>query len=76
MALQFPSMKGGQVLRLLKNIGYTVERQKGSHRWLVADNRPSLVFAWHDNADVPPQALKKLLVKQVGLTNEEIAKLL
>lgn len=76
MALQFPSMKGSQVLRLLKRVGYRVRSQRGSHCKLVADNRPPLVFAWHDNADVSPQALKNLLVKQVGLTDEEIAKLL
>ena len=69
-------MKGSQVLRLLKKVGYTVDRQRGSHRKLVADNRPPLVFGWHDNADVSPQALKNLLVKQVGLTDEEIAELL
>lgn len=76
MALQFPSMKGSQVLRPLKRVGYRIARQRGSHCKLVADNRPPLVFGWHDNADVSPQALKNLLVKQVGLTDEEIAELL
>ncbi len=76
MARRFPSMKGGQVLRLLKKLGYEVERQRGSHCTLVAANRPPLVFAWHDSADVSPQALKHLLVRQVGLTDEEIAEVL
>ena len=45
MALQFPSMKGSQVSRLLKRIGYRARSQRDSHCKLVADNRPPLVFA-------------------------------
>ena len=76
MTRQFPSKKGNQVLRLLKKLGYTVTRTTGSHRKLEADGRPTIFFAWHDSADVSPTALRKLLVEQVGLNDDEIARVL
>jgi predicted RNA binding protein YcfA (HicA-like mRNA interferase family) len=69
----FPSLKAQQLLRILtrKPLGYSVVRQTGSHRKLEADGRPSINFAWHDSATVPPGAVRKLLVSNIGLTEEE-----
>jgi len=69
----FPSLKAQQLLRILirKPLGYRVARQKGSHRWLEADGRPPINFAWHDGATVPPGAVRALLMAKIGLTEEE-----
>lgn len=69
----FPSLKAQQLLRILlrKPLSYKVVRQNGSHRWLEADGRPEVLFAWHDKATVPPSRVKKLLVTRIGLTEEE-----
>ncbi len=73
---QLPALKSRQVLKLLLKIGYRQERQRGSHRKLVADGRKTIVFAFHDGATVPPAALRVMLVKRAGLTDREIADLL
>jgi predicted RNA binding protein YcfA (HicA-like mRNA interferase family) len=69
----FPSLKAKQLLRVLKRkpLSYTVTSQKGSHRKLEADGRPTINFAWHDGATVGPSQVKKLLVTKIGLTEEE-----
>lgn len=61
---------------MLSRIGYKLERQRGSHRKLVAPNRLPIGFAFHDSAEVPPRALRRMLVGRAGLTDEEIAELL
>ena len=75
-AARFPALKAPEVRRLLARIGYKQERQRGSHRKLVAPGRRTIFFAFHDNATVPPQALRHMLVNQAGLTDREIEGLL
>ena len=75
-ASRFPALKSRQALRLLARVGYKQERQRGSHRKLVAPGRQTIFFAFHDNATVPPRALRNMLVNQAGLTDDEIEDLL
>jgi predicted RNA binding protein YcfA (HicA-like mRNA interferase family) len=69
----FPSLKAPQLLRVLlrKPLSYRVVARSGSHRKLESDGRPTINFAWHDGATVPPRAVKSLLVSKIGLTEEE-----
>lgn len=70
-------MKQNKLLALLKRkLGYEVLRQEGSHRTLVAQGRPQLTFAFHDGVEIPPHLVRKILVKDVGLSEVEAAKLL
>jgi predicted RNA binding protein YcfA (HicA-like mRNA interferase family) len=57
-------------------LNYEVVRQRGSHRTLRAEGRPELHLAFHDNAEIPGGLVKKILVKDVGLTEVEARKLL
>ncbi len=57
-------------------LGYVVERQRGSHRHLVAEGRPPVLFSFHDRATVPPGLVRTVLVKTIGLTADEALKLL
>lgn len=75
-ASRFPALKAPEVRRLLARIGYRQVRQRGSHRKLVASGRQPIGFWYHDKADVPPRALRKMLVENAGLTDEEIQDLL
>ncbi|MDE0170774.1 MAG: type II toxin-antitoxin system HicA family toxin [bacterium] len=75
-ASRYPALKARKVLRLLGKIGYETERQRGSHRKLVAPSRQPIGFAFHDGVEVPPRALRHMLVERAGLTDEEIASLL
>ncbi|WP_378101836.1 type II toxin-antitoxin system HicA family toxin [Cellulomonas sp. T2.31MG-18] len=66
-------MKGRDVQRTLERepLGYRVVRQRGSHRRMEADGRPPLLFSYHDGATVPPSVVRKILISDVGLTEEE-----
>lgn len=69
----FPSMKGRDLLAVLcrEPLGYSVERQNGSHRTLTAPGRPALLFAFHDGDTLPRGMVRKILVHDVGLAVDE-----
>lgn len=68
----FPSLKARQLLRVLAGLGYrTSDHRGGSHRWLKAHGRRDIRFAWHDNTTIPGGAVRRILVKDAGLTLEE-----
>jgi predicted RNA binding protein YcfA (HicA-like mRNA interferase family) len=75
----FPSMKAKDLVKLLEKppLGYRVARQKGSHRTLVSDaGYPKLTVAYHDSRTVGPGEVRRLLVTQVGLAEDEARGLL
>ena len=60
------------MLRLLeRELGYDTARQRGSHRHLTAKGRPPLTFAFHPNDSLSPGEVRDILVKQVGLSQDE-----
>jgi predicted RNA binding protein YcfA (HicA-like mRNA interferase family) len=71
-------MKAKRLLAILerKPLGYRVSRQSGSHRRMEAPGRPPLTFAFHDSATIPSGLVRKVLVKDVGLAENEARKLL
>lgn len=75
---QFPSVKAKQLLATLERepLNYEVVRQSGSHRRMEAPGRPSFTFAFHDKATIKPALVRKILVKDVGLAEDEARKLL
>lgn len=75
-AAEYPALKPRKVLRVLHSIGYRVTRQRGSHRKLEAPGRLPIGFAFHDNKEVPPSALRHMLVDRAGLTDKEARRLL
>jgi predicted RNA binding protein YcfA (HicA-like mRNA interferase family) len=65
------------MLRLLQGeLGYVVARQRGSHRRLVAEGRPPLTFAFHDDRSLTPVEVRDILVRQVGLTLDDALKVI
>jgi predicted RNA binding protein YcfA (HicA-like mRNA interferase family) len=70
---QFPSLKAKDVLALLRRspLGYVVVRQRGSHRQLRADGYGPVLFSYHDGRTVPPRVLRKILVEEVGLNEDQ-----
>lgn len=74
---KFPSLKSQRLLSILtaKPLGYRVVRQRGSHRRLEAEGLPSLTFAFHDGATIPGGMVRKILVDQVGLSEDEARRL-
>lgn len=72
-------MKARQLLAVLRRrpLGYRVLRQEGtSHRVLAADGRANLTFAFHDRDTIPGGMVRRILVKDAGLTPEEAREVL
>jgi predicted RNA binding protein YcfA (HicA-like mRNA interferase family) len=74
----FPSIKAKRLLALLERepLNYRVSRQSGSHRRMEAPGRPPLTFAFHDKATIPSGLVRKVLVRDIGLAEDEARKLL
>lgn len=68
---QFPAVKQRDLLKALQFLGYETVRQRGSHQKMEAEGRPSLTFAFHPGKEIGPRAVQKVLVQDVGLTQEE-----
>lgn len=65
------STRATQVLQALQRIGWTIKRQRGSHRVLQRTGWPDVVFAFHDREEVGPRMLARL-GKHTGLTPDDI----
>ena len=61
------SIKARKALAALERIGWTVKRQRGSHRILERPGWPDVVFAFHDKDEIGPRMLARL-GKKTGLT--------
>mgnify|MGYP002624899190 CR=1 FL=1 len=68
---QWRSTKARRVLAALLRIGWTVKRQKGSHRVLHRDGWPDYVFAFHDREEIGPRMLARI-AKHTGLQPDDI----
>lgn len=55
---------------------HRVARQSGSHRRMESPAYPPLTFAFHDKATIPAGLVRKILVRDVGLAEDEARKLL
>jgi predicted RNA binding protein YcfA (HicA-like mRNA interferase family) len=79
MAALFPSLKARRLLALLARspLGYRIVRQRGSHRHLESSaGYPDLLFSFHDRATIPPGAVRKILTRDVGLSDADALALL
>jgi len=65
------SVKARLALAALLRIGWSVKRQRGSHRLLVKDGWENYVFAYHDKVELGPGALE-LMGKKTGLRPEDL----
>jgi len=75
----FPSLKARALLALLQRapLAYRISRQNGSHRALEScSGYPKVGFSFHDRATISPGVVRKILVKDVGLAEEEALKLI
>ncbi len=67
----WPSTRGSRVLAALLRIGWTVQRQRGSHRVLARDGWPDLVFAFRDSDEIGPRMLTRI-AKHSGLRPKDL----
>jgi len=68
---QWPSAKASRVLASLKRIGWSIKRERGSHRTLAREGWPDFVFAFHDSEEIGPRMLARI-AKQTGLLPDDV----
>jgi predicted RNA binding protein YcfA (HicA-like mRNA interferase family) len=71
-------MRWPRLRRILERepLGYRITRQDGSHRTLEAEGRPTLHLSFHDRQEIPSGLVRKILVKDIGLSVDEALDLL
>jgi predicted RNA binding protein YcfA (HicA-like mRNA interferase family) len=67
----WPATKASQVLRTLIRLGWTVKRQRGSHRVLSRSGSPNFVFAFQNNEELGPRMLARI-AKHTGLQPDDL----
>jgi predicted RNA binding protein YcfA (HicA-like mRNA interferase family) len=67
----WPSVKAKDLLLALQRVGWTVKRQRGSHRVLSRSGWPDYVFAFHDREEIGPRMLARV-AKRTGLRPEDL----
>jgi len=69
-------MRGRELYRHLarKPLSYREDPDRsrsGSHTTLVSEDYPDLHLAFHSGADLPPGLVRKVLTRDVGLSEED-----
>ena len=68
-------MKARELRRILERapLNYQVKRSRGgSHTVLTASGRPTLTWSFHDGQTLAPGLVRKILKRDIGLTDEEV----
>ncbi len=68
---RWPSVKARRVLTALLKIGWSVKRERGSHRVLQREGFPDYVFAFHNNEEIGPRMLARI-ARHTGLTPHDL----
>jgi predicted RNA binding protein YcfA (HicA-like mRNA interferase family) len=68
---QWSATKAKQVLKALKNIGWKIKRQKGSHKILERSGWNDVVFAFRDSDEIGSKMLARIS-KLTGLTPDDL----
>jgi len=76
--VRFPSLKAPRLLAVLmrKPLNYRIVSQHGSHRHLESDDYPPIDFCWHDKQTLPGALVRRILMKRIGLSEQQARKLL
>ena len=69
--MSWPSTRASRVLAALERIGWTVVRQRGSHRTLARDGWANVTFAFHDSEEIGPRMLARV-ARTTGLRPEDL----
>lgn len=71
---RLPVLSGRDLVRALRNVGFELDRQKGSHM-IVFRAKPTTTLSVPDHRELDRGTLRALL-RQAGLTPEEFIRLL
>jgi len=69
--MNWPASKARVVLAALLRIGWSVDRQTGSHRTLKREGWEPHVWAFHDGEEIGPRMLARI-ARRTGLKPEDL----
>jgi predicted RNA binding protein YcfA (HicA-like mRNA interferase family) len=67
----WPSAKAKRVLAALLRIGWTIKRERGSHKVLSRPGWPDIVFPFHDADEIGRRMLARI-ARTSGLRPEDL----
>ncbi|MGZ4105426.1 MAG: type II toxin-antitoxin system HicA family toxin [Actinomycetota bacterium] len=67
----WPSTKARLVLSALLKIGWTIKRERGSHRVLSREGWADVVFPFHEGEELGPKMLARI-AKRTGLQPKDL----
>ncbi len=67
----WPSAKASRVLASLLRLGWTIKRERGSHKVLERPGWQDVVFAFHDGEEIGPRMLARI-ARQTGLMPNDL----
>ncbi len=68
---EWSATRADRVLAALQRIGWSIARQRGSHRRLVRPGWAPVTFAFHDRVEIGPVMLARL-GRDTGLRPEDL----
>ncbi|OHA89375.1 MAG: hypothetical protein A3B03_00085 [Candidatus Zambryskibacteria bacterium RIFCSPLOWO2_01_FULL_42_41] len=69
--MKWRAAKASKILRSLLKIGWSIRRQKGSHKILERNGWPDFTFAFHDKEEIGPRMLSRIS-KHTGLLPKDL----
>ena len=69
--MEWHAAKASQVLSALLYSGWSIKRQRGSHRILTKRGKPDFTFAFHDREEIGPKMLSRI-AKHTGLIPDQL----
>lgn len=69
--MKWRTVKASHILKSLLKIGWSVKRQRGSHKILTKSGRSDFTFAFHDGEEIGPRMLSRIS-KHTGLSPEDL----
>ncbi len=69
----FPTLKPREVLTILKKLGFSEVRQRGSHKQYRHSDGRCTTVPFHQGRDISPILLRQI-IKDIGLTVDEFIK--
>lgn len=64
-------MNGKQLIKILQEHGWELDRIKGSHHILIMEGKRSVPIPVHGNRDLPPGLINAIL-KQAGIKKDDV----
>ena len=69
--MEWRAAKASRVLKAILSCGWSIKRQKSSHRTLSRAGWSDYTFAFHDSEEIGPRMLARI-AKHTGLTPDDL----